>query len=621
MDDKLVDVLKQYWGYGEFLPLQREAIAAIEQGRDAVIVLPTGGGKSLCYQLPALTVGRALVVSPLIALMRDQVAALRQAGIEAACINSSMTSAATGEVMSSWKNGKLKLLYAAPERLLMPSFLNYLGTALPAFIAVDEAHCISQWGHDFRPEYRQLRTLRERFPQIPMVALTATANKLVRRDIAEQLTLREPEFLVGDFDRPNLHYRAERRTDRNTQIEEIMRAHAGKSGIVYCISRKDTEAVAEYLKGRGFKAAAYHAGLETQLRNSVQEAFTHERLDVVVATVAFGMGIDRSNVRFVIHAGLPGSIENYQQETGRAGRDGLPAECVLLFTVADKFKWQRIYRNEGGLAEDVAAARDKKLEQMANFANSRRCRHAMLVEYFGQEWGRDGCGNCDNCSDAPRKAMHPESTVIAQKILSCVARLKEQYGTSYVIHVLRGNTAQVQPAHCGLSTFRLMSDTPATTLRGWIDECIEQNLLVRSAGEYPTLILTAEGWSVLRGQKAAQLSAPAVRDVKASRERKRERIEQHKLHADAGLTPEQEELFEALRKTRMALARERGVPAYVILHDATMAQIAVRRPASVQELEAVPGMGRAKVASFGKQILETVRGVEGSVVMGDEDGA
>lgn len=609
-DSRLLAALQRHWGYSAFLPHQGDAIHAICNARDTLVVLPTGGGKSMCYQLPAVVHGRAIVVSPLISLMQDQVAALQQHGVAAASLNRSVSAPDAGRVFSEWRAGKLALLYVAPERLLIPTFMNFIAAYPPKFLAVDEAHCISHWGHDFRPEYRNLQLLRERFADVPIVALTATATELVRRDIIEQLQLRDPALVVGDFDRPNLHYRAERRSNRNTQIEEVLRAHAGNSGIIYCISRNDSERVAEHLVKRGFMAAAYHAGLEHDVRRRVQREFSDEQLDAIVATVAFGMGIDRSNVRFVIHAGMPASIEHYQQETGRAGRDGLPAECVLLYSFGDKIKWQSIFEKDGNTPEDVLESKQKKLEQMLQFAIQRQCRHKYLVEYFGQKWQKGTCGNCDSCSDRaadPRGEAAAASTIIAQKILSSVVRLKEGYGAGYVIALLRGETDHLQPAHCGLSTFGLLRDHSAPQIRTWIDECLAEHLLTRSAGQFPTLSVTGEGWLVLRGQKHARLSEPRSEDRAARREAKEKRIREHHDRADLHLQGKEQALFDALRRMRLQLAKQKNVAAYVILHDRTLVEIARARPTTLDQLAAVPGIGEAKLSVLGETILQTIR--------------
>ena len=592
-------------------------MGALCAGQDCLIVLPTGGGKSLCYQLPAVVQGRALVVSPLISLMQDQVSALKQLGIQADFVNSSVSALEAAEIMEDWRSGKVKLLYASPERILQPGFLAGLKDAAPAFVAVDEAHCISQWGHDFRPEYRQLRRLREMFPQAPFCALTATATVRVRKDICDQLGLREPQIFVGNFDRPNLHYRVERRRDRQDQVEEILRAHAGKSGIIYCISRKDTESVADHLKKRGYRAAAYHAGLPSAVRRQTQQAFANEELDAVVATVAFGMGIDRSNVRFVVHCGLPASVENYQQETGRAGRDGLPAECVLLFSYADQMKWQTVFDHDETMDAAAKAERMGKVREMVSYAYSSNCRHQYLVQYFGQTWPKQSCENCDVCSGSVETErgdatpIHAESTVITQKILSCVLRLNEKYGARYVVQVLRGETEHVQPVHCGLSTFGLLKDISARQLTSWINECAARGLLERSEGEFPVLRVTEAGWLVLRGQAAGSLTVEAARDRSSAQRRKKERIDEHKKHADAGLAPKDERLYEALREMRRALAAAKKVPAYIIFPDSVLLGIARARPSNRDELSEISGIGEAKLSMYGEAVLRVVaQGVE-----------
>lgn len=611
-ESALLDAVRCHWGFQEFLPHQREAMLSLCDRRDCVVVLPTGGGKSLCFQVPAIIRGAALVVSPLISLMEDQVAALTQYAIPAAFLNSTLSAGESGSTMVRWRTGKLRLLYVAPERLLNGGFLNLLHVAPPEFIAVDEAHCISHWGHDFRPEYRQLGKLREHFPDIPIIALTATATEKVRNDIMEQLALREPNVLVGNFDRPNLHYRVERRHNRREQVEEILRAHAGKSGIVYCITRKDVEELSAYLHGRGLRVVAYHAGLEDDSRRKAQAAFTNEEVDAIVATVAFGMGIDRSNVRFVVHAGMPRSIETYQQETGRAGRDGLPAECVLLYSSGDRIKWQGILEKSADMAlPEILQVQLRKLREMDRFASSHRCRRRALVEYFGQAYEKGNCGNCDVCVTGDL-GVHPDSTVIAQKILSCVLRLRESYGTTYVTSVLRGETEkQVQPCHLGLSTFGLMKDTSTHVIRGWIEDCIVEELLYRAEGKYPVLKVSGKGWAVLSGKAQARISvsAPLVRGA-AARVQKSERIRERAQRSEMQFSEQDRDLFESLRAMRGALARERKVPAYVILHDSTIAHLAKQRPKSFEALSRIPGIGSAKLAAYGECILKAIREFE-----------
>lgn len=605
-EEKLLDVMRRFWGYSHYLPNQREAMQSICADRDCVVVLPTGGGKSLCFQAPAIAHGRAIVVSPLIALMHDQVAALEQSGVPAACLNSTMPQAEAGQAMVNWRTGKLALLYVAPERLTMPAFLNWLEGGPPAFFAIDEAHCISHWGHDFRPEYRRLSVLRERFPAIPIAAFTATATDRVRGDIVQQLALRDPQVLVGDFHRKNLHYRVERRTDRNVQVAEILRAHEGKSGIVYCITRNDVETLAAKLAGNGFRVAAYHAGLDAAVRRKAQAAFSNEDVDAIVATVAFGMGIDRSNVRFVVHAAMPRSVETYQQETGRAGRDGLPAECVLLYSPGDTMKWRKVLEGSPDMPPELLRVHLQKLREMDSFASSPHCRHRYLVEYFGQDWGKGPCGNCDTCSDGPG-GRHPDSPTIARKILSCIVRLDEQYGAGYVAHVLHGDTVQLQPVHCGLSTFGLLADSPLRLVRVWIDECVGQGLAARTEDQYAVLQVTPQGWAVMRGEAAAILSPGSPASGTGVRERRQKQREEHRQRGEATLTIGQQLLFESLRKMRSRIARETGRPAYMILTDATLVAIAQLQPQTADELAAVPGIGEAKLRLYAGKILPIVQ--------------
>ncbi|MBX7244788.1 MAG: DNA helicase RecQ [Candidatus Sumerlaeaceae bacterium] len=605
----LQPVMRRLWGYESFRSHQREAMEAVCGGRDCVVVLPTGGGKSLCFQVPAVVAGPAVVISPLISLMQDQVAALHQIGVSAAALTSMQSSGEAGQTLVRWRKGELKLLYVSPERALTQTFMDLIKAAPPAFFAVDEAHCISQWGHDFRPEYRLLNRLRTAFPEKPFCALTATATQRVRSDIAQQLQLREAEFFVGDFDRPNLHYRVERRRDRASQVEEIMRGHAGKSGIVYCISRNDTEKLSEALNGRGFRTLPYHAGLEEKYRQRAQEAFSREEVDAIVATVAFGMGIDRSNVRFVIHAGMPKSVEHYQQETGRAGRDGLPAECVLLYSPADAVKWREIMtKSTTDGPTEMLESQMQKIDEMNRFASATACRHRYLVEYFGQGWTKGACGNCDTCSSSAK--FHPEGTRLAQMILSCVVRLQEKRGVNYTIQVLRGDRdGQVQLGDFGLSTFGLMNTYSERDVRVWIYDCLAQGLLARSEGTYPILRVTAEGWKVLRKEAEARLTLPEEKQRGgAARKTKAERIQAHKERASVELTQDGEKVFEALKVMRSQLAREKKVPAYVVFHDSTLKTIAEAMPRTRAELESISGLGERKIASYGQVILETVRG-------------
>ena len=605
--DQLLAAMQRYWGYSSFRPFQREAMQSLVAQRDAIVVFPTGGGKSLCFQVPAIVCGRAVVISPLISLMHDQVTSLIQCGIKAAYLNSTVPPQKAADVEQRWRAGDLQLLYVAPERALGGSFRNLMNAAPPAFFAVDEAHCISQWGHDFRPEYRRLAMLRQAEPHIPIHAYTATATAQVRADIAKQLGLRDVETFVGDFDRPNLHYRIERRQRGVDQVADIMKAHAGKSGIVYCISRKDTEKMSEGLRERGLNVMPYHAGLEENRRKLAQRAFTSEQVDAIVATVAFGMGIDRSNVRFVIHAAMPKSIEHYQQETGRAGRDGLPAECVLLYTGHDKRKWSDILTMDETMPEEVRAAHLKMLDEMDHFATGRTCRHRYLVEYFGQAWTKGDCGNCDVCGGM--EECHPDSTRVAQMILSCVARLGQRRGAAYTAAVLRADTTkELAPQHLELSTFGLLRHEREATIRRWIDECVGQQLLDREPGQYPTLKITAAGWAVMRGEQPARLSAAQAPLSRAeTMKRTRTMRAERKKRADVALGEQERGLFDALRTKRLQLAREIDCPPYVVFHDSVLVALSSARPTTMESLLQVPGLGPAKIQRYGEAVTWLIK--------------
>ncbi|HMO84666.1 MAG TPA: ATP-dependent DNA helicase RecQ, partial [Lacipirellulaceae bacterium] len=515
VESQLLAAMRRHWGYDEFRPLQARAMQAAISDRDSVVVLPTGRGKSLCFQAPAVCrPGLALVVSPLISLMKDQVDALRACGVPAATINSTLSAEERGEVARQIRRGELKLLYAAPERLLAPRTLAFLRDVPLSLIAIDEAHCISAWGHDFRPEYRALRVLKESFPQVGVHAYTATATERVQRDIAEQLGLVDPEFHVGSFDRPNLVYRVRRGGNRFDQVRQAVARHQDESGIVYCISRKEVDRTAAALAALGCRALPYHAGLSDEQRHRHQDAFLQEQCDVVVATVAFGMGIDKSNVRYVIHAGMPKSIEHYVQESGRAGRDGLEAECLLLYSGRDPAVWRTLI-DQGD--PDAAAGARAALAAMADYCASAGCRHRALVEHFGQQLERQPCGACDVCLE--ELDLVEEPVVLAQKILSCVARLEERYGADYTAKVLTGSAEQriVESGHDRLSTHGLLGDHPAATVRGWIDQLAGQGYLER-VGEYHTLAITATGRQLLRGDGQPQLLRPPR---KGSAERRR----------------------------------------------------------------------------------------------------
>ena len=593
--EQLAAVLRKHWGYESFRPLQREAIQHVIERRDSVVVLPTGGGKSLCYQVPAVCSGRlAVVVSPLISLMKDQVDALRACGVAAACVNSSLSPAERKAVADAVRAGRLNLLYVAPERLVTERMLDFLTDANVAFFAIDEAHCISQWGHDFRPEYRRLRVLKDRFPDVAVHAYTATATNRVRSDIADQLGLNEPAILVGDFDRPNLTYRVQRRVDRFRQIETVVARHRDESGIIYCISRKEVDETAAALRDNGVKAVAYHAGLTDDERHRHQDAFLEDKAHVVVATVAFGMGIDKSNVRYVVHSGMPKSLEHYQQEAGRAGRDGLEAECVLFYSGSDIALWKRML---GDLEPDARAAAEVSLDEMARYCAGASCRHRTLVEHFDQTFEKRECGDaCDVCLG--EVDLVPEALTLAQKILSCVVRVGQRYGAEYVALVLTGSSdAKIaQAGHHRLSTYGLLKSEQKKAVRDWIDQLLGQGYL-RKAGDYGVLQLTPDGHELLKGNAEPKLLRPAP--AKSKRQRR--------PPIDEGWEGVDRELFAALRDLRAGIAEERNVPPYVIFNDATLRELARRKPTSRDEFLDIRGVGSMKADTFGPQFLEVIR--------------
>lgn len=601
----LHESLERWFGFSSLRPLQKEAVDAALDGRDALVVLPTGGGKSLCYQLPALVLDRlTIVVSPLIALMQDQVDGLRLNGVPAAASHSNLSAEGRRELNQLISSGELRILFVAPERLFREDFLQWLTEQDVAAIAIDEAHCISQWGHDFRPEYRRISELRERFPGVPVQAYTATATPRVREDICEQLNLKDPAVLIGTFDRPELTYRVLPRQGLIDQVVEGIGRHGETATIVYCISRKDTETLAKQLKSRKIEAEAYHAGLSAGERTRISSDFRAERLNVVCATVAFGMGIDRSDVRLVVHAAMPKSIEHYQQETGRAGRDGLPSECLLLYSGADAAKWRMIVQRGGEEYGDdeTVQAQLALLNHMQRFAGRARCRHRSLSEYFGQDYNEPSCGACDVCLN--ELDLVPDSHVTAQKILSAVARTGQRYGASYVIDVLRGsrNEKVLQRGHNEIPTFGLLKDLPAMRLGNFIDQLIDEDVLVRTEGEYPVLVLNEASAEVLRSTRQIELRSP-----KGGLDQKpRRRRSAAGTSVARELNGPEHEVFDRLRAVRRKLASDLGVPPYVVFSDATLEELARERPTTRSQMLDIKGVGPKKVDSFGPQFLEAL---------------
>jgi ATP-dependent DNA helicase RecQ len=605
-EPRIADVLARWWGFDRLRPLQAEAIKAALGGRDSLVVMPTGGGKSLCYQLPPL-VGDStdVVISPLVALMKDQVDALEAIGYPAAAIYGAVSQEDRSRIRDRLAAGELRLLFAAPERLVNTGLLDLLARVGVKRFAIDEAHCISQWGHDFRPEYRQLALLRDRFPDASIHAFTATATPRVRDDIARQLNLRDPAVLIGRFDRPNLVYRIVPRTDRIAQTLQIIGRHKGEASIVYCISRKETERLAARLAAEGILARPYHAGLDAAERHKTQEAFARETIDVVVATVAFGMGIDRSDVRLVLHTSLPKSLEAYQQETGRAGRDGLAAECVLLYSSADVFSWESLVRKSAAESElepdeqeKLVASQAEHLHAMRRYAQAARCRHAALSEYFGQAYEADSCGACDVCLGETESM--PDATVTAQKIISCVARVGERFGVRHVCEVLRGAKTEgiVRHGHERLSTFGLLASLEQRTAENLVHQLLDQGLLARSGGDRPVVTLNERSWEVLRGQRPVVLHAPLAGKARAT-----------KADADDWEGVDRD-LFERLRKWRRRVAEARGKPAWTIFDDKALRAIARDKPASPAALLRCRGIGEKRLADFGAAILDLVAGRE-----------
>jgi ATP-dependent DNA helicase RecQ len=595
--DGILATVRRYWGYSELRPLQEQAIKAGLEQRDSLVVMPTGGGKSLCYQVPAELAQRTdIVVSPLISLMKDQVDGLRECGYPAAALYGGMPAHAVHETQEQFLAGRYRLLFVAPERLLAPQFLQLAARVGIRAFAIDEAHCISHWGHDFRPEYRRLAEIKTRFPQASVHAYTATATGRVRSDIAAQLRLKNPALLVGSFDRPNLVYRVIPRTDARAQTLEILGRHAGQAAIVYCISRAETESMAAFLRANRLRAAFYHAGMQADERRRTQDDFASEAIDIVAATVAFGMGIDRSDVRCVIHAAMPKSIEHYQQETGRAGRDGLEAECVMLYTAADVLRWESLIEKSAREAKepaDVIAAARELLEHMRRLCAWVHCRHRQLSEYFGQQYQKTNCGACDVCLNEV-EGME-DATVTAQKILSCVARAGERFGGEHIVDILLGaKTERIRRwGHEELSTYALMKGTPRPTLTNFIYQLIDNGLLERTTDERPVLRLTDASREVLRGNRSVQLLQPKTKVKKTRFD------EKTYGDADAGL-------FEALRDLRRRLAMERGVPAFVLFSDATLRDMARARPGSPSALLGIRGVGERKLADLGERFLEEI---------------
>ena len=601
-----LEILKTYYGYDSFRPMQEEIVSHVMAGRDALVLMPTGGGKSICFQVPALMMeGTAVVVSPLISLMTDQVEALRANGIPAEALNSSQNEATNRTIRERCQRGELKLLYISPERLMLeiPWLKQCVRVSL---FAIDEAHCISQWGHDFRPEYTQLGLLHDEFPQTPVMALTATADKITKQDIIDQLKLRDYEVFLSSFDRPNLSLDVKRgysAPDKLRTMLAMIARHRGESGIVYCLSRKTTEAVAEKLRQHGILAGVYHAGLSADERNRVQKDFINDRIQVMVATIAFGMGIDKSNVRFVVHYNLPKSIESFYQEIGRAGRDGMPSETLLFYNVQDIMMLRRFADDSG--QQEINA---EKLKRIQEYAEAQVCRRRILLNYFGETSDRS-CGNCDVCLSPPQ---HFDGTIIVQKALSAIKRTQEQIGFTMTIDILRGNlSAEIaERGYNKLKTFGCGRDIPARDWHDYLLQMLQRGFIEIAYNEDRHLKITALGSDVLFGKRQATLAAIVREDlrVKRTREPKGRKAAAKAATLFPAVPPaEDPALFEQLRQLRKTIADENHWPAYVVLSDKTLHALAAEKPTTLAQFGNVFGIGAHKCEAFGPRFIELIR--------------
>ncbi len=594
--DAPLDLLKSHFGYAAFRPLQEEIIGHTLAGGDSLVLMPTGGGKSLCYQLPALLFpGITLVVSPLIALMKDQVDALNANGIAARFINSSLPISEVDQVQAATARGEVKILYVAPERLALPGFRNFLEHLELSLIAIDEAHCISEWGHEFRPDYRNLRALRRDFPQTPVIALTATATERVRADISSQLDLQPGRVFLSSFNRDNLSYAVMPKGNSWGALLTLLQEQRQQSTIIYCFSRRDTEELADDLNARGLSARPYHAGLNADSRRQNQEDFIRDRVPIIVATIAFGMGIDKPDIRLVVHYSLPKSLEGYYQETGRAGRDGLPSQCVLFYNYADKAK-QDYFINQ---MEDTAEQRNArlKLAQMVQFAELPACRRRYILEYFGEHWTTDNCGGCDVCLAASEEF---DATEIAQKILSAVIRTGQRFGTLHIAQVLTGSQEKrvLELGHNQLSVYGVVRDFGRSELRELMGQLQARGLLARNEGEFPTLGVTDKGRRFLQERQKLTLPRPRPETEAATAP----------LAGKAAAAAEYDTaLFAELRNLRRQLAEEQDVPAYVVFGDVSLRQMAALFPQSLDSFAQIPGVGAAKLEQYGPRFVAAIR--------------